>query len=282
MTPIIVRQKARGKYRLMAGEHRLAAFKSLGMKTIRAEVRPVDDSNSASISDGFAEIDENLARNDLSEGEKKLFAKRWRMLRLAELKQQKGLSSKSAEGEATRALAEFLGLAERTARWRVQEADEIEQVAEWAGVDARDIARSSIQSKDQLKVAATIIDKYGVDVAVGAGNVHQLLRKHVRLAAKGNPINVIEFKAAVDKELRRKELSAKRSKDEVERTRHLISALSKAAKAVSDLEELARGYAKEVKETGRQEKERRKADRYKVIAEELARQASMLRTQVGE
>jgi ParB/RepB/Spo0J family partition protein len=296
LQPIIVRRETSGKkFRLIAGGHRLDAHKLLGRDEIAAEVRIADDTRIAELADIIAEIDENVRRNGLTEGEVKLHTKRRRdayveksaLEREAEaqeahdkalieggreekrrtqdkLKKAKnarqptgkhtsskagthsaregGKVNKAAAGEFNRDTAKAHGVTERAVKMRVQQADEIERIAEWASVDARDIARSSIQSGRQLEAAIEIVDKYGSGTVVDAGNVHKLLKQHVRRAAKGDAIDLISFKKAVDSELRKGELSAKRDAEETERLRHAASILSKAAKAVLDAQDLLSAY----------------------------------------
>jgi ParB-like chromosome segregation protein Spo0J len=62
--PITV-AKRNGGYRLLAGAHRLTAFRELGMERISANVVELDDLHAE-----LVELDENLARNDLSPAER--------------------------------------------------------------------------------------------------------------------------------------------------------------------------------------------------------------------
>lgn len=66
LQPIVVRNDGFSRqFILVAGAHRLAAVKQLGLKTIRAEVRDYDDDHAR-----LAEIDENLTRFELSSAER--------------------------------------------------------------------------------------------------------------------------------------------------------------------------------------------------------------------
>jgi hypothetical protein len=72
--PILVRPHD-GRYELVIGQHRLAAAKELEWETIRAEIRELDDDAAQ-----LAEIDENLARAELSPAERALhFGERKRL-----------------------------------------------------------------------------------------------------------------------------------------------------------------------------------------------------------
>jgi ParB family chromosome partitioning protein len=62
--PITV-AKRDGGYRLLAGAHRLTAFRELGMERISANVVELDDVHAE-----LVELDENLARNELSPAER--------------------------------------------------------------------------------------------------------------------------------------------------------------------------------------------------------------------
>jgi ParB family transcriptional regulator, chromosome partitioning protein len=62
--PITV-AKRDGGYRLLAGAHRLTAFRELGIERILANVVELDDLHAE-----LVELDENLARNDLSPAER--------------------------------------------------------------------------------------------------------------------------------------------------------------------------------------------------------------------
>jgi ParB-like chromosome segregation protein Spo0J len=62
--PITV-AKRDGGYRLLAGAHRLTAFRELGIERISANVVELDDLHAE-----LVELDENLARNDLSPAER--------------------------------------------------------------------------------------------------------------------------------------------------------------------------------------------------------------------
>src|SRR3984885_3890151 len=62
--PITV-AKRDGGYRLLAGAHRLTAFRELGMERISANIVELDDLHAE-----LVELDENLARNELSPAER--------------------------------------------------------------------------------------------------------------------------------------------------------------------------------------------------------------------
>jgi hypothetical protein len=62
LQPIIVRPKIDGKYKLVAGLHRLIAAETCNWKTIRAEITILE----SDIDLGLAEIDENLFRTELT------------------------------------------------------------------------------------------------------------------------------------------------------------------------------------------------------------------------
>ena len=64
--PITV-AKRDGGYRLLAGAHRLTAFRELGMERISANIVELDDLHAE-----LVELDENLARNELSAAERSL------------------------------------------------------------------------------------------------------------------------------------------------------------------------------------------------------------------
>lgn len=70
LQPIGVKETDDG-YHLIFGAHRLAAFSRLGKKEIPASVFPVSMSDDDCL---LAEIQENLARNDLTGAERKAFA----------------------------------------------------------------------------------------------------------------------------------------------------------------------------------------------------------------
>lgn len=291
--PLVVRRETGNKsYRLIAGEHRLEAAKSLGWSEIAAIVRIADDTRMAQLEDEIEEIDENVVREEMQPGEVKLATKRRRKLfielealrreekakleydealiaeaksrkekdrlRKRKEKAQKALgaadlshASTHAKGPQNRKAA--AAFAEETARKhgvtrnaverRVREADYIEQVAEWAKVDARDLARSCIQSEQHMRAALEIIEKYGRDMVIEAGNVHVLLKRHIRDAAKGHDdVNIVKFKSKVDAAIRRETADEQRSKEVEEQCRHAASVLSKAAKAVLDAQDVLTGY----------------------------------------
>jgi hypothetical protein len=56
-----------GGYRLLAGAHRLTAFRELGIERISANIVELDDLHAE-----LVELDENLARNELSAAERSL------------------------------------------------------------------------------------------------------------------------------------------------------------------------------------------------------------------
>lgn len=58
--PVIVRPREDGRYDLVAGAHRIAAMRTMGLPTVPAEVREVDDLEAR-----LTEIDENLFRHEL-------------------------------------------------------------------------------------------------------------------------------------------------------------------------------------------------------------------------
>lgn len=60
MQPIVVREKAKGEFQLIAGERRLRACRIVGMKTIPARVMKASDASSAAMT-----LIENLQREDL-------------------------------------------------------------------------------------------------------------------------------------------------------------------------------------------------------------------------
>lgn len=295
--PLVVRRETGNKsYRLIAGEHRLEAAKSLGWSEIAAIVRIADDTRMAQLEDEIEEIDENVVREEMQPGEVKLATKRRRKLfielealrreekakleydealiaeaksrkekdrlRKRKEKAEKALGAadpthnrssvkgpqvvavnKAAAGEFNRETAKKHGITEEAVRKRVREADYIEQVAEWAKVDARDLARSCIQSEQHMRAALEIIEKYGRDMVIEAGNVHVLLKRHVRDAAKGHDdVNIVKFKSKVDAAIRRETADEQRSKEVEEQCRHAASVLSKAAKAVLDAQDVLTGY----------------------------------------
>lgn len=286
INPIILRQEDRNKYRLVAGEHRFEAFKLLKLDAIPSVVKAADETLEGQLEDEIEEIDENIARSEMTEGEIRLATKRRKaaFVKLAAIRREaeaqaahdaaleaEGMSRKekdktrkqakrAADALGThgflkrpvnrKAAAEFVadtaakhGITAKSVERRVREADEIEKVAAWAKVDARDLARSSIQSRGQLAAALVIIEEYGAAVAINDGNVHHLLKGLIRKAVnKGEQISVIDFKSRVDRELRAEELGAKRSQEESERYKHLVSLLSKAAKAVLDAQDIATAY----------------------------------------
>ncbi len=61
LQPIVVRRIGSGAYRLIAGNHRLAAFRLLGRETIPAMLSEADSDDAARL----AEVMENLGRNEL-------------------------------------------------------------------------------------------------------------------------------------------------------------------------------------------------------------------------
>lgn len=69
-TPIIVQEAAGGSYLLVAGAHRLAAARALGWGDIRAKILP---SSVSAERRQLIEIDENLARRELSELDRAVF-----------------------------------------------------------------------------------------------------------------------------------------------------------------------------------------------------------------
>lgn len=69
-TPIIVQEVTGGSYLLVAGAHRLAAARALGWGDIRAKILPVSVSAERR---QLIEIDENLARRELSELDRAVF-----------------------------------------------------------------------------------------------------------------------------------------------------------------------------------------------------------------
>lgn len=294
--PIIVRQETGSKtYRLIAGEHRLEAFKLLGRKAIPAAIRLPDDTRIGQLEDEIEEIDENVIRKEMHPGEVKLATKKRRKLfvELEALKREqeaqlaydevlvakapraereqarsrlrkaakarvgaqesaappgkytspKGPQNREAAGEFNRETAKKHSITERAVKQRLREADDIERVAAWAKVDPRDIATSCIQAGRQLEAVLAIVDTYGREVVIEAGNVHALLKRHVKAAANGaDNADIVAFKSKVDAELRREELSAKRGKEEAERFKHAATMLSKAAKAVLDAQDVISAY----------------------------------------
>jgi len=115
MNPITINKD----YRLIAGHHRLEAYKRLGLDTILAIVLDVDK-----LTAKLAEIDENLKRNDLTaleEGEHLL--KREKLLedigqRAPDHRPKKG--EESSPLETTADIAKQVGLSERIAQQRKQ------------------------------------------------------------------------------------------------------------------------------------------------------------------
>lgn len=97
LSPIIVRRITDSrKYRLIAGAHRLEAHKLLGWPEIVATVRVSDDSPLAAIQDEIDEIDENIVRNEMQPGEKKLATRRRKELCIERRKAQKAEEARQA------------------------------------------------------------------------------------------------------------------------------------------------------------------------------------------
>jgi len=116
---------------LVVGGHRLAAAKSLGWTTIRARLRDMD-----AVDAELAEIDENLYRRELSVLEQAEHLQR--RMELLEIRGQRAQAGDNQHTEATTtaAVADSMGLSERSAQQRLQIARSLTQ-------DARDRLRGT-------------------------------------------------------------------------------------------------------------------------------------------
>lgn len=124
--PIVVRPSEQGRWRLVAGAHRLAAAKALGWDEISAEIR--DDLKNDDEA-RLAEIAENLMRRELSALDRATFLMEWRetMYRLHPELRQGG----------DRQSAEFLWKKSQTANLAVWS-----EVAARVGLSERSIQRA--------------------------------------------------------------------------------------------------------------------------------------------
>lgn len=97
---IWVREVSAGKYKLLAGAHRLSAVKILGQGTVRADVWRKDrDKEVSDLEDKIAEIVENFARKDLEYSQRSLQAQdvaeiETAIIRLRELKTTEAQAAK--------------------------------------------------------------------------------------------------------------------------------------------------------------------------------------------
>jgi len=271
LQPILVRQVSGSKYKLLDGEHRLEAIKLLGQTTIVAQVRARASAGSdqskrgrkahrksartnpdswkqeraaerarENIDDQLIEIDANLTRSELTEGEYKLAVKRRKQL-CEDRAKLSGQTERQAKRTATAEQAASLRKRLRTVQQVVKEATQMEDIAKWCGIDVRALAKSHICGRESLKAACEIIEKYGRGALPSGVAAHDLLKRHIHSATKGNSgISLVELKRWVDAELR----ETSRSEDENARRRHLAQLASKAAKALETFGEACRDYAK--------------------------------------
>lgn len=129
--PIEVREVAKG-FRLVAGAHRLAAFKSLGWKEIPAVVRRMNEEEAR-----LAELDENLVRHDLNPLDRAIFLAERKKIYEAKNPQTKngGAPGKAGGGKVAKTekiagfacdTAERTGITERTIRLSVSIANNLQ------------------------------------------------------------------------------------------------------------------------------------------------------------
>lgn len=272
--PILVRQMCNGKFRLIAGAHRLAALRRLGEELIWTTVRPADESKAAADADMKGEIDENVVASRLSAGERNLQLRmKWLIWRREY--EGKGDLPKFAAGKATQRLAKSQSVKRRRAEYILREAEQLERLADFAGCDLKQLAKfDKLSARRQLQAAIEIIDTYGKGTVIEAGNVHALLKSHIRRAAKGETIDLVEYRRAVDTELRRDELASKRSADEGAYDQHIAQLASRAARSLKELTEaMAKGGSGKFMTAGKKQKEARIREHWDGRIKELERLA---------
>jgi N6-adenosine-specific RNA methylase IME4/ParB-like chromosome segregation protein Spo0J len=134
---IIVRPVKGAGFSLVAGEHRLAAMKKLGRDSIRAVVLNGLDADAALL----VQIDENLARADLSPAERALHLReRKRLYEKSHPETKRGVAggkarhgSASAKMSFAESTAKAAGKSKRTIQREVERADKIAGLADVIG-----------------------------------------------------------------------------------------------------------------------------------------------------
>ena len=141
--PITV-AKRDGGYRLLAGAHRLTAFRELGMERISANIVELDDVHAE-----LVELDENLARNELSPAERSAaVARRKAIYEKLHRETKHGAVGKGRELPKGTAKADRFSAATAAATGRSERAVQL------------DAQRGEVLGRDVLaKVAHTSLDK---------------------------------------------------------------------------------------------------------------------------
>ena len=189
LQPIVVRPRGRSSFWLVAGRHRLEAFRELGLDRIPAVIRDGLDADAALL----AEIDENLIRADLSPAERALHqAERKRRYEKLHPETKHGGDRKSAKAKSSRLhgdknaerytkdAAKKTGKSERSVQREVERANKIAGLA--------DVVGTSLDVGDELDALAKLPDSAQHDLIsraragekVTAHHVAKLLRRKER------------------------------------------------------------------------------------------------------
>jgi ParB/RepB/Spo0J family partition protein len=177
-TPITVRENPSGVgLILVAGRHRIEAFRSLGRTSIPAFVRPASTTEAEA---RMLEISENLHRAELTALEKSQQIAEWRVL--AKVRKTSAPANVQPTESGNREAARELGIDEKAVRDAVKIAEKITPEAAEA---AREAGIDDNQSK-LLKVAAAAPERQ-------VETVHKLAGARAIMASRVEPDDSLDF-----------------------------------------------------------------------------------------